>query len=431
MTKQIENHPGTARATFIVRRIVMFVVGIVITMAPRAAADDQQPVKRTMRIQVLGPDDKPMPSVKIHAAIWAKDPAKTNRDYVCDADGQALVDLPEAIDILRLWATSPGHVGLFANWWPQKQPGDKIPDEFTFQLDKGTVIGGLIKNEDNQPIEGAKVEVALVQPPGGELRNRPYPNTWLAEGDDAPVTDAQGRWVLADVPAGDGVEVRIRLTHPDYVSDYVWGKLQEEQHVSTQSLREKTGTIVMPRGISIGGFVVDEELRKVADAVVVWGDDPYSQDGSQEVRTDRNGVFHLPPLPPGPMNVTVIAPGWAPDQQKIDLSANNNRVNFSLKRGKTTRLRFVDHSGAAIPGVYVGIKKWRGGKALYNHKHPNVLDTNIPDRADKNGVFEWTWAPSDPVTYVFYHQTHQGAETRLSLTAETGEHKITLPLPRR
>ncbi len=39
------------------------------------------------------------------------------------------------------------------------------------------------------------------------------------------------------------------------------------------------------------------------------------------------------------------------------------------------------------------IAKWRGGESLYNHRHPNVLDTHIPGQADENGLYRWSWAP--------------------------------------
>jgi len=412
------------------QHITILVIAVHVIVAKDAVAADQEPAKRTIRVQVVGPEDRPMPGVKIHASIWAKEPTKGNRDYICDDDGRVFVELPQAVDILRLWATAPGYVGLFANWGPKKQLNDVIiPDEFTFRLEKGTVIGGVVRNEDNQPIEGAKVAVMLVTRPGDEVRNLPFPTTWLPEGSEARVTDAEGRWSIDNVPAGDDVEVRVLLTHPDYVSDYVWGKLQNEQSVTTKSLRERTGVIVMPRGIVIGGFLVDENLKKITDALVVWGDDPYFQQGSQEVHADENGTYHLPPLPTGPMTVTVIASGWAPDQKKIDLSPENNRVNFTLKRGKSLTIRFIDRQGIVIPGVYVGIDEWRGGKALYNHKHPNVLDTQIPVRANEKGVFEWTWAPDDPVTYTFYHEKQQPQGARMLLTTEEGDHEITLPAP--
>ena len=94
-------------------------------------------------------------------------------------------------------------------------PADQrvIPDEFTFPMKKGSVVGGVVKNEDGQPISGAKVEVMYASDHRDE-RNRLLYNIWLSEGDDAVKTDVQGHWSLNNVPPGDKTEVRIKLIHP-------------------------------------------------------------------------------------------------------------------------------------------------------------------------------------------------------------------------
>ena len=383
-----------------------------------------EPAPRTILVTVLGPDGEPLVGTHIHSAIWAKEPPKGNHDYTCDAQGQARVQLPNEIEILRLWATRPGHVGLFANWWPARQPDDApIPDEFTFRLDKGTQISGILKNEEGEPIAGAQVEVMLEVP--REKQIRPYPTNWLTDG-AGRVTDAEGRWTLDNVPAEDDVQVQLQCKHPDYVSDYTWGKLQSDQGLTMNSLRDGTATLVMPRGISISGFVVDDQTNKIPGAVVVWGDDPYLQLGTQEVHTDDNGRYRFPPLPAQPVKVTVVAAGWAPEQRNVDLDAAKSQVHFALKRGKKLRIRFVDRAGMPVPDVSVGIDEWRGGKALYNHKHPNVIDTQIPRQADDKGVFEWTWAPADEVRYVFYSEG-QEKTIRDTFVADDAEHVVTIP----
>ncbi len=366
-----------------------------------------------------------MAGVKIHASVWTKEPFKANRDFVSDAHGEAVVELPRTVDILRLWAQTDGYVPLFAQWWRQLQPDDyQIPEQFTFNLRRGSVIGSFVKNEDGQPIAGARVEV-MVRVGMEEQKKRPCVSTWLAEGDAARVTDDQGRWSLENVPEGDGVELLLRVGHPDYISDYHWGVMQKAAEVSTATLRKRTGTITMARGISVTGSVTDPQGRPVVGAGVVWGDDPYGMPGSQEVRTDAKGIYRFPPLPPMPMTVTVIAKGWAPDQKKITIAWENPPVDFQLKPGKTLRLRFVDGSRKPVPEVAVGIAGWRGGKSLYNHKHPSVLDTQIPVKADKNGIYEWSWAPPDAVEYQFWKEGYPRIKSE-SQTADGVEHEIQL-----
>ena len=89
--------------------------------------------------------------------------------------------------------------------------------------------------------------------------------------------------------------------------------------------------------------------------------------------------------------VTVIAEGWSAELRKITIARENPPVDFQLKPGNKLRLRFVDESGKAVPGVGVGIAGWRSGKSLYNKRHPYVLDTRIPVAADENGLYEWNW----------------------------------------
>ena len=383
----------------------------------------------TMRIQVLGSTGDPAPGAKIHASVWTKEDFPHNQDYLCDGEGIAIVKLPKTLSILRLWAHFPKHVGLFANWSPESDSNTRlmdIPSEFTFRLEGGTIISGFVQDDQGQPIPGVQVAAKLVDPARREPEKRPRNDTWLAISPVAKVTDEQGLWLLDNVPAGDDVEVQLLLTHPDYSSDYSWGGLQKEQHVTTKSFRDGNGTIVMHRGRSIAGTVTDDETGKpVASAVVVWGTNPYFQQGSQEVRTNPNGAYQFPPLPPGPMKVTVVAPGFAPELKQIDIGPQTSPLNFQLKRGKTLRLRFLDKSGAPIPEVQVGIEKWRGGKSLYNNRHPNVIDTGVPYQSNSDGVFEWTWAPDDEVSYNFFKEGYRYVREKAFLAGD-GEHVIAL-----
>lgn len=403
--------------------------------AVKAAATDQKSQGRVLRIQVLGPDDKPLAGAKIFANVTTTEPKIINRDYICNANGHAEVELPEAtIEMLRLWASQSGYVTLHAHWWAKVQiDGHLIPAEYTFRLEKGTVIGSVVKNESGEPIAGVKVQVALVQPEAmmhidPRKNQRSFADAWLATGKDAKTTDAQGRWTLDNVPGGDDFGVRLMLSHPDYVGEYTWdGRMQKEQNISTRSLRERDATIVMHRGISVTGFVIDPDGKKIKDAIVMWGDDPYlnAQWASQQTRTDANGHYRFPPLPVGPITVTAIAKGWAPTQKTLNITPENSSASFQLRPGKTTRIRFVDEAGAAIPEVYVAIVRWRSGNTLYNRGTPSIIDTNIPMRADRQGIYEWTWAPDDPVTFVFSKRGFQEIGER-SLIAGQGEHVITL-----
>jgi len=399
--------------------------------APRADANSTEKPRRTLRVHILGPDGHPMAGVKIHRGIWTRKPFKdTQRNYVSDDSGQVLMELPQGMYIFRLWARIQSHVPLFAHWEEADDPETSLPAEFTFRLTRGTVIGGVVRDSAGQPIKGVIVEVSLE--PGRREKARTSPDMWLAEGEPggqrestALITDEEGRWTLDNVPPAADLALRLKLSHPDYVSDPYWGTMQDEQGIELKDLRARTATITMRGGIVATGTVHDADGKPVAGAVVVRGDRPYWEVGSQEVRTDEQGRYRLPPLPAGKVTLTAIAQGWMPALTKVDIRQGMDPVDFHLRRGKELRLRLVDLAGKPVPGVDVQIKKWRGGESLYNYRHPNVLDTHIPVQADDTGFYHWTWAPDDAVTYQFWKEGHVRHET--DLTASGSDQTVTLP----
>ncbi|MEX2172147.1 MAG: M56 family metallopeptidase [Pirellulales bacterium] len=384
---------------------------------------------RHMTVRTVDSAGKPVPNTRVYVAIWPDEDSKyktSKENYFTDAEGNTRVLVPDPPRLFRVWTQQDGYVPLFAQWWPEEQPdGDQIPEEFTFTLTSGTKIGGAIIDDAGNPIEGATVEVMLVVDNANDdpaMRQRPVPSIWLAEspgpGENPCITDAQGRWSLNSVPAGDEVTVRVKLTHPNYINDTDWGGLQAEQAVTMASLRDQSARIAMHDGIRATGTVTDADGKPVAGAVIVWGDDPYLQTGSQEVRTNAEGVYELPPLTPAVYPLTIVAEGWRPELSIVEIEDGMPPADFQLKPGNVLRVKFVDENGEPIPEVYAGIREWRGKESLYNHRHPNVLDTKIPLQANKDGIYEWSWAPPDEVKYSFEKKGYQDNESILIADGE-------------
>jgi beta-lactamase regulating signal transducer with metallopeptidase domain/thiol-disulfide isomerase/thioredoxin/protocatechuate 3,4-dioxygenase beta subunit len=395
----------------------------------------QLPTNGSMLVRVLGPDGQPIAGAKLFANVsswdrnatdWTKHWVIKNDHYVSGPDGTARIKLPKMVEDLRLWARKDGYAPLFAIWWLEKEPAlAAIPQEFTYHLQKGTILGGIVKNDEDQPIKGVKIE-ARYDRKGIRtgVSNRAGFDAWLSEGESAVTTDSLGRWKLDNVPPGDDVDVRIKLSHPDYIDDHDWGQLQKEQHITTKGLRAQTAAIVMHRGTVITGTVTNPDGQPVKDAVVIRGDRPYWNEGSQEVRTNEQGVYRFLPQPLGPTHLTVVAQGWMPDRTKIEITSRLSPVNFALKQGKKLRIRFVDKAGAAVSRVGVSISKWQGAESLYNIRHPNVLDTKIPGMSDPDGIYEWNWAPDSPVEFEFSREGF--AQGTASIMADNSEHVFTM-----
>ncbi|MEO1088338.1 MAG: carboxypeptidase-like regulatory domain-containing protein, partial [Acidobacteriota bacterium] len=194
--------------------------------------------------------------------------------------------------------------------------------------------------------------------------------------------------------------------------------------ITTEDLREGVARFVLGRGVRVDGAVVDQEGEPIREGLVVWHDDPYHHAGADETRLDEAGRFRSVPLPEGERTFTVVAPGFEPQTRKLELKAEMDEVLFELNPGKRLALRLVAAGGEPVPNATVSIARWRGANALYNHRHPNVPDSEVPRKTDKQGLFLWSWAPADAVTYRIWAKGY--ASQQVTLVATEAEHTVTL-----
>jgi RNA polymerase sigma factor (sigma-70 family) len=364
------------------------------------AAKESKEAPKALRVVVLDPAGKPLEGAKVHSSIWTHEPNfKANHDYLTDAEGVAKIELPKSYYILRIWASKKTYVSMFSHWeQADLASGVKVPAEYKIWLETPTSIGGRILDEQDTPIVGAKVQVA-VEKSSGPVKGdgRIGYDTWVAEGNDAVLSDANGRWHLDNVPNQRDTEFRLLVIHDDFISDTAWRGLQKLAGTTSAQLFDKTSVIRMKKGVRVAGQVTDPQGKPIKGAIVVRGNDPYFSSTVDEFLTDADGKFLLPAMQPAEMAVTVVAPGFAPQLRHVTLKDGLPAQDFQMQPGKPIRLKFVDASGKPMTRVGVRIDGWKGSKSLQNVDHPKVRKTGIPYRPDKNGVWEWTWAPTDPV----------------------------------
>ncbi len=195
-----------------------------------------------------------------------------NAEFHTDASGTTSVGLSGLPWDLRLRVRKEGFVPLHAMWAAEFGPigavSAEVPREFTFQMERGTEIGGIVVDQWGTPVAGVAVEVLCERAdygdPGGFMY-LPVGVNRLAENDDV-VTDADGRWSLNNVPSNKSILrergritytptirqmkseplIKIRLSHPDCEHN-TWGRLQRNQDITLDSLRTKSARIVMRR----------------------------------------------------------------------------------------------------------------------------------------------------------------------------------------
>ena len=283
------------------------------------------PTKGSMRIQIVDTAGKPLEKAQIRASIWTPDKKfKANREYTTDPQGFATIQLPKSLQILRLWADEDGYCGKFKNFQTDSAVHVLvIPDDFKFQLVKAVTIGGLVKDQAGGPIQGARIKRAH-----GE-------NVIWGR---STFTNREGRWKFDDEEPETADRIKIRVTHPDYLSDRLGGELQREQQITYQALRDQTAAITLRPGLRVSGKVTDPAGKPYPRAIVIWGDDLKSLPGERinenEAPTNSDGIYRLPVFGPGPVRVTVIAEGWMPESRIINIAEKTQSTDFQLRPGR-------------------------------------------------------------------------------------------------
>jgi len=153
----------------------------------------------------------------------------------------------------------------------------------------------------------------------------------------------------------------------------------------------KTGTLI--------GSVLDDQGRPVPGATV-WGgfcQQPYAQD-----TTDQSGQFALEKIAAPPL-VTVIADGFAADQQGFDLTNMPGPLVFRLSPVPPLKVRLVDASGEGVAGVELFLQQW-WGKA-------GTLGQYLPGRTDADGRLQWISPPKGELELSFCKSGYRYSRT--------------------
>ena len=164
---------------------------------------DEADSTRRLKIAVLDSEGKPVTHANMLVAM-----ADAERPLAIDAQGMAFLDLPTNSASMHLTVRASHYVPVEVHWF-----GQDIPDEFTFHLDPGLPLGGLVQDERGQPIAG--VTVSALQVSSRVARNGVVVP---AIGGEIAITDAQGKW-RADIATNEPFDLRLQLKHPEYFSD--------------------------------------------------------------------------------------------------------------------------------------------------------------------------------------------------------------------
>lgn len=226
-------------------------------------------------------------------------------------------------------------------------PGGSRRD-LILRLSRGLAASGLVVDDEESPIVGADLSLAS----GGRHPQRNYPRLFLAH---QMQTDVEGRFVAEAVAAG---RYDLFVSHDDYAPTQIRGVEIPEGEGSFE-----LGTVVLERGVSLGGLVVDRQDRAIAAALLRYSTTPEFTDSGMarrqvEIETAADGSFRMDHLVAGqPLRVGVKKSGYAPRSVTVQVSRETEPVRIVLEPGAALSGRVRNSGGEGIADATVSIRR--------------------------------------------------------------------------
>jgi hypothetical protein len=177
--------------------------------------------------------------------------------------------------------------------------------------------------------------------------------------------------------------------------------------------------MVMKKGLTVYGVVLDENGRPLQGATVIQGHDRWGSPSVPATETDAQGRFCFANAKPGELMLTFQAEGYAPELIALDVNAQTRLLEVRLAKAHTIRGRVLDKEGRPIAGAWVGADTWRGHRSI-----------KWETETDAQGRFLWSNAPPDEVKFCI---TKEGfvRNSTYSLKPSEEEQIVTLLPPQR
>jgi len=327
------------------------------------------------------------------------------------ADGCCNISIPQPQpQYVLVYVEVNGYVPVRARWLNIDNPPqhEVIPQFQEFSLEKGTSIGGIVKNKEGEPIAGAKVNLSLRGPEG----------RIIVYVEHAVRTDADGKWRYDAMPR-ELDKLSMEITHPEYVSFDQW--VSSSPYLK-DTLRDFSAVMVMDRGIAVSGFVYDHQGKPIEKALLMTGRSGFF---SRVARTDYQGHFEFKHCKLEPLYISAQAPSKSPVLRRVLEQDLLKPLKFTLEPGHSIHLRVVDAHGTPLEGVNIIPEQYKGYRYILK---PNPANLQRGIETDKQGRVSWDSAPPDAVEYSFSKESFARLSD-VAIVADGTEHVVTLIKP--
>lgn len=326
------------------------------------------------KIKTVAEDGSPLPFLPVTAGVGGQTFAAARGG----ADGTLTLKLPATpIDWLGLCSAATDRPRVTYRW-VAAGGATAPPPTIILRVARPAPIGGVVRNDRDEPVPGATVVIAARRPGG--------PTSAAVEIQQALVlTDDQGRWsypgMAADMPA-----IQIAVYHPDYPTPDNAAAGQPAAFSPVAALYAGTAVLRLSRGVPVTGVVFGADGHPVPSAYIEVGEDIAGAAALPPRRTDQQGRFTIPAAPDRPLTVTVKGYQHAPELRRLQVGGEPLAVDIRLKRPQRLAGTVVDAGGHPVEGAAVLLDTWRGARSL-----------NTRLTTDSLGRFDWALAPADEI----------------------------------
>jgi len=322
-------------------------------------------------------DGKPLAGVVVKAMAKDQNGMMQWGSYTSDAEGRVDIDYPpNRLSLLQLQVGAREHLPIRAT----SPASNGFPAELTVKLQRGTNIGGTVRDTEGKPVAGAQI---LINSVARDLAGEFY----LAE--SAPLfTDRDGRWSASCVPT-NFTKLTFSLSHSNFVTaeyDQAPSDSGTPYVVAAEDLLARTAVMELAAGLEVEGTVTDETGKLLANAEVTLAFGARSSESQKTFAIAGDGRFRFRALEPGEGSLLVEATGFAPYLSDLKIDPDMKPLRVALKKGMMLRGRVVDQETKPVKGASIAVWSWNG-RPWFNWRA----------ETDELGRFQWESAPEGTV----------------------------------
>ncbi len=288
-----------------------------------------------------------------------------------DENGRVRCQLPISKSNIRIFVKFDGYGPYFAEWDSPKT-GEPVPDTFTIKLDDAWTVGGVLVNEDGEPIAGAKASPSL------EFKKRVPGQLGIGT---KITTNEEGRWTFSQVPISN-TDITVSFEHRDYKPFY---KTLSRGTFGLEEGAVPHEKIVASKGLSVSGTITNADGEPIKGAMIRTK----VRNDERNTTTDAEGKYEMSGFEAETSRIVVSADSYALDFQDVLVKADMMPVDFTLQPGGHVKIRVLDEDGKGIPKSRIFFQRWRGQQIEY------FEFDHIKAYTDDSGVWEWDEAPLD------------------------------------